>query len=242
PRNTGVSRRLSQSESTQTVDVAALDSVPLGAGLCAPFVEQLPITGASISVFDMQGRQSTICASDPTAARLDELQFELGEGPQWDALERAMAVLHADVRGATPVASIPFGQALLPLPVGALFAFPMLLGAAAVGVVGLYRSSAGALDPEALQLAKSLTKHATIPAVSDAMRTAQTDADSANSTAPAMRREVHQATGILLVELGFSIEEAFAQLRAYAFATQRPIREVARDVLDRRLNFGELAD
>jgi len=237
-----VSRRLSQSESTKTVDVAALDSEPRRVTLCGPFVQQLPITGASISVFDLQGRQSTICASDPTAARLDELQFELGEGPQWDVLRGAVPVLHPDVRGGTPVLSVPFGQALLSLPVGGLFSFPMIVGAVAVGVVGLYRSSAGALDPEALQLAKSLTKLATIPAVSDAMRTAQTDADPANSSAPAMRREVHQATGVLLVELGLSIEEAFAQLRAYAFATQRPIREVARDVLDRRLNFGELAD
>jgi len=173
---------------------------------------------------------------------LDELQFELGEGPQWEAFQRAVPVLHPDLHGATPVASMLFGQALLSLPVGALFAFPMLVGAAAVGVVGLYRSTRGALDPEALQLAARLTERATIPAVSNAMQTAQTDGDSASSTAPTMRREVHQATGILLVELGLTADESFAQLRAYAFAAQRPIREVARDVVERRLDFRDLRD
>jgi len=210
--------------------------------LCDPFVEQLPITGASISVFDTEGRQSTICASDPTAARLDELQFELGEGPQWEAFQSASPVLHPDLRGATPVGSMLFGQALLSLPVGALFAFPMLVGAAAVGVVGLYRSSAGALDPETLQLATRLTKRATIPAVTDAMQTAQTDGDLLSSTASTIWREVHQATGILLVQLGLTADESFAQLRAYAFAAQRPIRDVARDVVERRLDFRDLAD
>jgi len=135
-----------------------------------------------------------------------------------------------------------FGQALLLLPVGALFAFPMLVGASAVGVVGLYRSTAGALDPEALQLAARLTKRATIPAVSDAMRTAQTDGDALGSTAVTIWREVHQATGILLVQLGLTADESFAQLRAYAFAAQRPIRDVARDVVERRLDFRDLAD
>ena len=242
PRSTGVSRRLSQFESTQIVDVVAQNAGQRRASLCDPFVEQLPITGASISVFDTQGRQSTICTSDPTAARLDELQFELGEGPQWEAFQRATPVLHPDVRGATPIGSMLFGQAMLTLPVGALFAFPMLVGAAAVGVVGLYRSTAGALDPEALQLAARLTKRATIPAVSDAMRTAQTDGDSVSSTAPTVWREVHQATGILLVQLGLTAAESFAQLRAYAFAAQRPIREVARDVVERRLDFRDLPD
>jgi len=237
-----VSRRLSQFESAQIVDVAAQNVGQRRVSLCGPFVEQLPITGASISVFDTQGRQSTICTSDPIAARLDELQFELGEGPQWEAFRRAVPVLHPDLHGATPVVSLLFGQALLSLPVRALFAFPMLVGAAAVGVVGLYRSTRGALDPEALQLAARLTERATIPAVSNAMQTAQTDGDSASSTAPTMRREVHQATGILLVELGLTADESFAQLRAYAFAAQRPIREVARDVVERRLDFRDLRD
>lgn len=53
--------------------------------LCAPFVEQLSVSGAAITVFDNTGRQVTVCATSPLAARLDEVQFELGEGPTWEA-------------------------------------------------------------------------------------------------------------------------------------------------------------
>ena len=48
---------------------------------------------------------------------------------------------------------------------------------------------------------------------------------------------VHQATGMVSVQLGVSVESAFAQLRAYAFANDRRLSEVATAVVDRRLRF-----
>jgi len=47
--------------------------------------------------------------------------------------------------------------------------------------------------------------------------------------------EVHQATGMLSVELGISIDEAFVRSRAHAFGDRRALRDVARDVVTRRL-------
>jgi len=43
--------------------------------------------------------------------------------------------------------------------------------------------------------------------------------------------EVHQASGMLMVQLGVSIEIALARLRAYAFAQGRPVSEIAREVV-----------
>jgi len=48
---------------------------------------------------------------------------------------------------------------------------------------------------------------------------------------------VHQATGMILVQLGISAEDAFARLRAYAYAHDRRLSDVARDVVERRLRF-----
>ena len=62
---------------SETVD----DSDPLE--LCNAFVTALPIPGASIAVLASSGARLTLCSSDATAARVDELQFELGEGPQF---------------------------------------------------------------------------------------------------------------------------------------------------------------
>ena len=56
------------------------------------------------------------------------------------------------------------------------------------------------------------------------------------------RLEVHQATGMVLVQLEIPGEDAFARLRAYAFARGRPLTDVARDVVARRLVFTDEMD
>ena len=53
----------------------------------------------------------------------------------------------------------------------------------------------------------------------------------------AHQAQVHQATGMILVQLGVSAEAAFARLRAYAYAHDRRLGDVARDVVERRLRF-----
>ncbi|MDT0351634.1 GAF and ANTAR domain-containing protein [Pseudonocardia charpentierae] len=56
------------------------------------------------------------------------------------------------------------------------------------------------------------------------------------------RAEVHQATGMILVQLGISSQDAFVRLRAHAFAARRPVADVARDVVARRLVFTQDMD
>jgi hypothetical protein len=52
------------------------------------------------------------------------------------------------------------------------------------------------------------------------------------------RLVVHQASGMVSVQLDISIAEALVRLRAYAFANGRPLTDVARDVVNRTLRFG----
>ena len=51
----------------------------------------------------------------------------------------------------------------------------------------------------------------------------------------AHRAEVHQASGMVAVQLGVSVGDALARLRAHAFAEGRPLAAVAEDVVSRRL-------
>ncbi len=51
------------------------------------------------------------------------------------------------------------------------------------------------------------------------------------------RAEIHQATGMVLAQLGFSATDALARLRAHAFVEQRLLIDVAEDVVARRLTF-----
>jgi hypothetical protein len=49
------------------------------------------------------------------------------------------------------------------------------------------------------------------------------------------RAEVYQAAGMLMDHLGVGIEEAMVRLRAYAFGCDRPVVDVAADIVRRRL-------
>jgi hypothetical protein len=49
------------------------------------------------------------------------------------------------------------------------------------------------------------------------------------------RFEVYQAQGMVMVQLGVGPDEALSRLRAYAFAHDRRLREVANDVIGRRV-------
>ena len=213
-----------------------------GGSSSARFLAELPITGASVSVIVGNRQQSTISVSDEIAAKIDELQFVLGEGPHWDALHSGQPVLAPDFRGSNRDDWPMLFVALADFEVGALFAFPLRTGAATIGVVDLYRTDPGALSTREVVGAIDLAREVAPRAFQFAITLANDEAPPPTGLAVEMRREVHQATGMILVQLDTTATEAFARLRAHAFASGISIQEVAKDVVQRRLNFRDLPE
>lgn len=210
--------------------------------LCASLAHDLGVSGASISVVSPRGGQSTICSSDATAAKLETLQFELGEGPHWDALAQRTSSLcdnlFADSEARWPL----LAAGAVNLGVVAIFAFPMMMGAALVGVVDLYCTTAHNADRDFVVRATLAAGRAAMPSAQRALRLAADHASEETLMAPALRREVHQATGMIIAQLAIDATEAFARLQAHAFATARPIDDVAHDVVHGRIHFDRLPD
>jgi hypothetical protein len=202
--------------------------------LCEPFLSVLPVTGASVSI--LSPGQSTVDSSDATAAWIDELQFDLGEGPCWDAIRSRRPVLRAELGMAAQRDWPMFTEAILAnergRDVAALYAFPMLLGSVEIGAVDLYSSTSVPLSGSDVADAVELAAVATWQVLRHLL------ADSAlDEPTPSSRREVHQATGMVLVQLGVGAQEAELLIRAHAFSTGRSVAEVANDIVERRLDF-----
>jgi hypothetical protein len=210
--------------------------------LCSPFIDDLGVTGVAIAVFGPRGGQSTICSSDAVAARIDELQFDLGEGPQWTTLKTGVPTLVPDVSTGNHDSWPIFAASISSLHVGALFSFPMLMGAVTVGTVGLYRRTAGALSPQRVEIAVTLASALTGVAVRHVIAGADNEDAGESMVTPAMRREVHQATGMILVQLDTTATNAYSRLQAHAFANGRTVQDIARDVVSRRLSFRSLPE
>jgi GAF domain-containing protein len=207
--------------------------------ICEMCVPALSISGGGISMVTTTGNRGIICATDEVAAYIEDLQFILGEGPCVEATQTDAPVLIDDLserldrRDAQWSA---FSQSASSRGVGAVFAFPLRIGSVSVGVLDLYRRSPGALSRD--ELAGALLA---ADAAADALLYLQLQAGGDLSFARDLRdihdMQVHQATGMVMAQLGVTIEDALAMLRARAFATGRPLAQVSRDVVDRRLRF-----
>lgn len=213
-----------------------------GAALCAPFLEQLPVAGVSISVVSRGGVQSTVAASDLIAARLEELQFQFGEGPSVDVIASGRLLLVHDLADEVFSAGWPiFGPAARATGAQALFTLPLSMGAATVGVVSLYALMLRPRWSDLVVEAAVALAVATMPgAVELAVRSALAE-PAAGRQQSELRREVHQAAGMVSVQLDCDIEAAMSRLRAHAFVEDLPLELVARQVVAGRLNFGRLA-
>ncbi len=207
--------------------------------LCRPFLSSLPVSGASVTVVTASGARMTLCSSDAIAARIDELQFELGEGPQSSVALSGQIVIVPDVASRGHDDWPVLGAALGELPVGAIFCVPIQMGAVTVGVATLYCDKPLALNNHQQTTALAIASAIAGGAVQHAMVSAIDDAAVESPTAPALRREVHQATGILLVQLNTTATIAYARLQAYAFANGRTLQSVAHDVVAGSLTFDD---
>jgi hypothetical protein len=203
--------------------------------LAQPFVQLFPVSGASVSTLGTVLGSETIAATDAIAVRLDELQFDLGEGPCWDALRTRQPVLEPDLVRRSGVAWPAFSQAVQAEGIGALFAFPLSIGSVSLGAVDLYSTGPLSLTHTQLQQASELATIVSRVLFRDALKRAAVPDDSDGFS----RRVIHQATGMVLAQLGVTSSDAYLIIQARAFAESRSMRDVAEDVVARRLRFSD---
>lgn len=206
------------------------------AHLTRPVLDVVPVTGASISTIGEFLGPETISSSDSVAARLDELQFDLGEGPCWDALSSAGPVLVPDIRDIEAGLWPAFARAISSEGVGAIFAFPLAIGPLRIGAMDLYSAEPGELSSEYTEQSMLLADIVSRRVLRRALRLAGAP-EYAEDNSRHSRRSIHQAVGFVIAQLGISPEDAQLLIQGHAFGEGRSMREVAEDILERRLTF-----
>jgi hypothetical protein len=148
-------------------------------------------------------------------------------------------VLVSNLAGVAPGRWPAFAALMAGTGMAALFAFPLQLGAVGLGVLTLYRRAAGRLSVEGLAEGLRVADTLALLLVGSDGGNPAHDLDARWLDRSARTREIDQATGMLIVQLGVGAEAAFARLRAHAFAHDRSLAEVARDVVARRLRLAD---
>lgn len=206
------------------------------AALCRAAADRLAVDGASVTAVGGPAVSEPLSATDELSARLEELLLTTGEGPGAEDFMFGSPILIPDLAPVT--ARWPgFAPAAVAVGARALFAFPLQAGAIRAGVLSLYRARPGPLTP--LQLADALVfADIALQLLLDSSAGISGSADYRPLDGLSdSRAEVYQATGMISVQLGVSLEEAFVRLRAHAFAAGTPLDDVADHVVTRRLRF-----
>jgi hypothetical protein len=225
------------------------DLADAGPGLSAPFLRCGGVTGAAVSVFSAATAETLLSSTDSVARALEEAQFDLGEGPRWDAARTRLPVLVPELRESAFLRWPALAGVLAGLEVSALFVFPLTVGALDLGVVELYRDAPGALSGSELldvEVLAGETAWALLRWTLEDSRPAGAGRSSIVDSAgprfrstrpPTSRHEVHQATGMVLAQAGVSAAQALLLMRGYAFSRQQTLHETALRVIRRELDF-----
>jgi hypothetical protein len=214
------------------------------ADACVAAVAAVEVTGAWLMAASGAEPGHIMRVTDEVSELLAELQLTLGEGPGPDAAASGGPVLASDLGELEAARRWPvFAPAACQAGAAAIFAFPLQVGAIRTGVMGLYRVRPGPLS--AFQLGDALVFADTVTLLLLESQDVAGDEVTAESAGrgpggqPAEltlhRAEIDQAAGMLTEQLGVGITEAFIRLRAYAYAHDQRLSDLARDIVARRL-------
>ncbi len=200
------------------------------ASLCGALLRVTGVDSCGVMMTTSAGQGVTAHATDAQARAAEDLQHTLGEGPGVAASQSGAAVLVADLSDShDPILERwpTFAKEAVDIGIHAAFAFPLLLGTAPIGALSLYRNDPGRLSTE--QASRSwLTAEVVALTLADQAEQVAVETENLDPM------QVHQAAGMVMVQLGVSIDEALLRLRATAFAQGLTVDELADAVVQRR--------
>jgi GAF domain-containing protein len=201
------------------------------------FLRALPhIDGAAICVMtDIDARRS-VYTSDNVCAAIEDAQFLHAEGPCFQAFTTDTPVLIDNMHAPQHLARWPgYTPAAIAAGAVAVAALPIAVGGQPFGVLDLYSRTEGEISEADLHTAARFADAAGIALVhAGRLRAACTDVHE-----PDDRDVVHQAVGMIMIQLDVTSNDALARLRAHTYATEGNLHDTATDVIHRRLSFND---
>lgn len=201
--------------------------------LCAVAMELLEADGAGLAVLG-DGLLTSLAAKG-SGREGDGMQADLGEGPAYDAAASGRPVAAPEI-GSSPWPVL--GPRLASRGMRSAFAFPVQQGAVRLGVLSVYRSAGGPLTDAQHADGLALSRLA-VDVLTWGRNGLRSEVAATLAAEPADRAwVVHQASGMVSVQLGMSVADALATMRAHAYSQGRSLNEVAADIVARRLRLG----
>ncbi len=191
----------------------------------------LGVDGLAVSLVSAGEVTELLWCTDDATRQFEDLQLTLGEGPGPEAARTGAMVWVTDLAQVSARRWPALAPETPGLSVRAVFCFPMTIGAIKVGALTAVRRTPGPLTSaqadDALILAAALTAHC--------LNRQDPQSGSVDPLCDLQHAVVHQATGMISVQLSVSLPHALLRLRAHAYRSGRTITSISQDVVDRRI-------
>jgi hypothetical protein len=211
------------------------DGADVGERLCDTCVEVLAVDGAGIMLMSDGEHRGTLGVSNSVMTVVEDLQFTLGEGPCIDAYASDHPILEPDLRDPATNRWPAFSGPAVLAGVRAVFGFPLRTGTANVGALDLYLDHPGDLRADQLSDAVVLAGVISTTVLSLQLDAAPGELPVELDATMLHRAIVHQASGMLSAQLDIDPADALVRIRAHAYTRNRPVNDVALDIVERRL-------
>lgn len=205
-------------------------------------VELLAATAAGLMLADARGQLRLVASTTETADFLEVMQLQAEEGPCVDCFSTGTAVSAPDLTSASAAQRWPRFTAIISgrQTYASAHALPLRLRDQTLGSLNLFHPAPGALPAADLTLGQALADVATIGILQErAIRRGEV-VNEQLQTALTNRTIIEQAKGVLAEHFQLDMDHAFELLRGYARPRQLRLAELARELVTRQLDPGEL--
>lgn len=186
-------------------------------------------TGCGVSLLDRDGRRTTSAATDSLVEQLDDLQYQLDEGPCLTAWrERTVVRSGGQVDEQRWPSWIPRAHEL---GMRSFLSAPLVNGDSAMGAIKVYSNALEAFDDRQQDLLRRFAEQAAI-FVGNVL-TAQAAEHLSEQLKETLRFRdlMAMARGVVMARREVSADEAFRELITEAHRTRRLVRDVAAKIV-----------
>lgn len=166
-------------------------------------------------------RIETIAATDPVIAKLDQIQMEIGQGPDIDALADRLSIIVDDTRSEDRWPA--WAEMVAASGVRSLLNVRLYTSAEVLGTLNLYSAAPQAFDTDDQAVAHVIARHAAV-----AIASARNEENLIQAVDA--RKIIGQAQGILMERYDLDGDKAFEVLVRYSQDNNIKLRDVAREL------------
>ena len=199
--------------------------------LCRFAAEELGLAGAAVTLVPTAGAHAVSAASDPATRQHEDEQFGVGEGPTQDVFSSQRPVEVTDLERTGADRWPGYAPAASAAGVRAVVALPLHVGAVTFGVLTLSCPKPRVFDRTQMRTARRFAELATELLMDNSMSEPAVGLDPDHHAAMATHGHIYQAQGMTMVDLGVSLPDALARMRAHAYATEQDLADLATDII-----------